>query len=113
MKAEEIIEGLNQFLEKKRAFLKIEAKGFFVLQREIIPHPTFKAYKQYRNTLWYIKGSKRDKIIQVSATQKVVNTSSEEATLREVNIALYTKLIELEYTGIDAFIKEDTTWKCL
>jgi hypothetical protein len=42
-----------------------------------------------------------------------VNTSSEEATLREVNIALYTKLIELEYTGIDAFIKEDTTWKCL
>lgn len=107
MKAEDIIEGLNQFIEVKRAILKIKAKGFFVLQREVIPHPTFKAYKEYISTLWYVKGSKKDKILIASATKKVVDTSSELTATREVNRELSIQLFELIYTDIDKFIKED------
>ena len=107
MKAEDIIEGLNQFIEAKRTILNVKAKGFFVLQREVIPHPTFKAYKEYISTLWYVKGSKRDKILRASAIKKVVDTSSELAVTKEVNRELSIQLFELIYTDIDKFIKED------
>ena len=113
MKVEEIIEGLNRFIEKQRASLKIDAKGFFVLQKEIVPHPTFKAYKEYRNNLWYIRGRKKDKIIEVAVTGKVTTNPAEEETIREVNTEFCIKLMELVYTNVNSFIKDDEEWKCL
>ena len=45
MKAEDIIEGLNQSIEDKRDALKIKTTGHLVLKRTVTPHQTFKAYK--------------------------------------------------------------------
>lgn len=107
MKAEDIIEGLNQFIESKREAAGIRVKGFFVLQREIIPNPTFKAYKEFKATLWYVKGSKRDRVIVVNITKKAVDISSEESVTREVNKELSIKLFELVSTNISKFILGD------
>ena len=42
MKAEDIIEGLNKHIEIRRGERGIENVGHIVLQREIIPHSSFK-----------------------------------------------------------------------
>ena len=55
MKAEDIIEGLNQSIEDKRDALKIKATGHLVLQRTVTPHQTFKAYKEYKFVVWFVK----------------------------------------------------------
>ena len=59
MKAEDIIEGLNQSIEDKRDALKIKATGHLVLQRTVKPHQTFKAYKEYESIVWFVKGGKK------------------------------------------------------
>ena len=60
MKAEDIIEGLNQSIEDKRDALKIKATGHLVLQRTVKPHQTFKAYKEYESIVWLFSGVRAD-----------------------------------------------------
>ena len=111
MKAEDILEGLNKFLEEKRIELNIKAKGFFVLQREINQHPTFKAFKEYRNTLWYVKGSQKIRVIVVNLTEKVINSSSEEDITRKINIELSKQIFELMSKDSNLFITDKLAWK--
>ena len=111
MKAEDIIEGLNRHIETRRSERGIENVGHIVLQREIIPHSSFKVYKIYKYTLWFTKRGKSYRVITVQHTAKVPD-GQEENMLREMNIMLstlifnwigsdfYEAVIKGEYNGV-------------
>lgn len=111
MKAEDIIEGLNQSIEDKRDALKIKATGHLVLQRTVTPHQTFKAYKEYKFVVWFVKDDKKYRVIRLTWTTKVLD-GQEETVLREINIRFsrlifnwigsdfYEQVINGEYNGI-------------
>ena len=91
MKAEDIIEGLNKHIEIRRGERGIENVGHIVLQREIIPHSSFKVYKIYKYTLWFTKRGKSYEVIKIQHTTKVPD-GQEENMLREMNIMLITSI---------------------
>lgn len=111
MKAEDIIEGLNKHIEIRRGERGIENVGHIVLQREIIPHSSFKVYKIYKYTLWFTKRGKSYEVMKIQHTAKVPD-GQEENMLREMNIMLsntifnwigsdfYEQVINGEYNGI-------------
>lgn len=111
MKAEDIIEGLNKHIEIRRDERGIENIGHIVLQREIIPHSSFKVYKTYKYTLWFTKRGKSYEVMRIQHTAKVPD-GQEESILREMNIMLstmifnwigsdfYEQVINGEYNGI-------------
>ena len=111
MKAEDIIEGLNQSIEDKRDALKIKATGHLVLQRTVKPHQTLKAYKQYESIAWLVKGGKKYRVITVKETAKIID-GQEETMIRRMNVELsrlifnwigsdfYEQVINGEYNGI-------------
>lgn len=115
MKAEDIIEGLNRSIEDKRHELKINTTGHLVLQRTVKPHQTFKAYKEYKFVIWFVKGGKKYRVITIKETAKVLD-GQEESMIRRVNVELsrlifnwigsnfYEQVIKGEYNGIS----EDT-----
>ena len=115
MEAEDIIEGLNKHIETRRGERGIENVGHIVLQREIIPHSSFKVYKIYKYTLWFTKKGKSYRVITVQYTAEVPD-GQEENVLREMNIRLstlifnwigsysYESVIKGEYNGVS----EDT-----
>ena len=115
MKAEDIIEGLNKHIEIRRDERGIENVGHIVLQREIIPHSSFKVYKTYKYTLWFAKKGKSYEVMVLEHTAKVLD-GQEESMLREMNIMLsnmifnwigsnfYEAVIKGEYNGVS----EDT-----
>lgn len=110
MKAEDIIEGLNKHIEAKREDRGIKTTGHLVLQKEIMPHSSFKAYKIYKYTLWFAKKGKSYKVIAMTHTAKVLD-GQEENMNREMNIMLsemifdwigsdfYEAVIKGEYNG--------------
>ena len=63
MKAEDIIEGLNLHIETKREDRGIKTTGHLILQKEIMPHSSFKAYKIYKYTLWFATRGKSYKVL--------------------------------------------------
>lgn len=111
MKAEDIIEGLNKHIEARRSERGIENVGHMVLQKEIMPHASFKVYKIYKYTLWFTKRGKSYKVMKVQHTAKVPD-GQEENMLREMNIMLstlifnwigsdfYEAVIKGEYNGV-------------
>ena len=115
MKSEDIIEGLNKHIETRRSERGIENVGHIVLQKEIIPHTSFKVYKTYKYTLWFTKRGRSYKVITIQHTAKVPD-GQEENMLREMNIRLstlifnwigsysYEAVIKGEYNGVS----EDT-----
>lgn len=107
MKKEEIIEGLNTFLEEIRSDLNINDNGFFALQSSITQHPVFKSYKEYKYTLWYIRQSKKIKIIVESLTDKVITPSSEKEIIENLNIELSKSIFKFLYKHLDEIITGD------
>ena len=111
MKAEDIIEGLNIHIEAKRRDLNIKTKGHIVLQKEIEPNQTFKAYKNYRYTLWFVKDKKSYRIMTVQHSARVLD-GQEGPVQRQMNIILsesifnwigssfYESVIKGEYNGV-------------
>lgn len=111
MKAEDIIEGLNKHIEIRRGERGIENVGHIVLQKEIKPHSSFKAYKIYKYTLWFAKKGKSYEVMVLEHTAKVLD-GQEENMNREMNIMLsnmifnwigsdfYGQVINGEYNGI-------------
>ena len=112
MKSEDIIEGLNRHIETKRKDGGIKATGHLVLQKEILPHSSFKAYKIYKYTLWFTKKGKSYKVIVLQHTAKVLD-GQEENMNREMNIMFseslfnwirsdyYTDVINGTYKGVE------------
>lgn len=100
MKAEDIIEGLNLHIETRRSESGIENVGHIVLQKEIMPHSSFKVYKTYKYTLWFTKRGKSYKVITVQHTAKIPD-GQEENMLREMNIMLSTSIFN--WIGSDSY----------
>lgn len=91
MKAEDIIEGLNKHIEIRRSERGIGNVGHMVLQKEIMPHSSFKVYKTYKYTLWFTKRGKSYEVMKIQHTAKVPD-DQEESMLREMNIMLSTSI---------------------
>ena len=110
MKVEDIIEGLNRHIEIKRRDNKIDAKGHIVLQKEINTNSSFKAYKNYKYSVWFTN-RKSYRLITVSKSARVID-GQEELIERQMNTILcqslfdwigskyYDEVIKGEYNGI-------------
>lgn len=95
MKPELIVEALNSYVEKERLSLGLKSSiGHFILHRTIDTNPTFKAYKTYKATLWYVVAKKKLPIIQTEVTGKVLN-GQEEKMIEELNKELLIKLFDI------------------
>lgn len=94
MKIENIIEGFNQHLEDKRKKLNIDFKGHLVLQKEIYPHPNFKAYKEYKYTLWLYASRKQPmKVMCLQHRDRVIEGQNfEHLLLSKMDVELSTML---------------------
>lgn len=103
MKAEDIVEGLNRHIETKRLENGIKKDiGHLVLQKEILPHHTFKVYKNYRYTLWFIKNKKSYQVISFQQSYKVLK-EIEDNIIKKVNITF----IELIFNWINSSSYEE------
>lgn len=91
MRAEDIIEGLNKHIETVRRDKEISAKGHIVLHKEITPHSSFKAYKIFTYTLWFINDKKSYRLLTLQQNARVIE-SQEENMIREMNIMFSTML---------------------
>ena len=110
MRVEDIVEGLNSHIENKRALLGIKTNGHLVLQKSNSPHPTFKAYKEYNYSLWFVKNRNKTRVITINIVDKVLE-GQEDSIIRRMNIELcvnvfnmigtdiYNKIISGEYVG--------------
>ena len=111
MKLEDIIEGLNRHIEGKRKSLGIDPiQGHLVLQKTIKPHSTFKAYKEYNFTIWFVKGRNRFVVLMLNHVARVVD-GHEETLMKEMTIRLsemifnwmgsnfYEQVVKGEYNG--------------
>ena len=101
MKAEDIIEGLNLHIEAKRKDRGLNTTGHLVLQKEIMSHSSFKAYKIYKYTLWFVKKGKAYEVIVLEHTEKVLD-GQEENMNREMNI-MFSELL-FNWIGSDYYI---------
>lgn len=102
MKVEDIIEGLNLHIEIKRRDNKIDAKGHLVMQKEIKANPTFKAYKEYRYTIWFVKNRKSYRVFTIQQTARVLD-GYEDAIYKQLNTMLYQSLFD--WIGSDSYDK--------
>lgn len=84
MKIEVIIECLNKNIELRRKELNIEVKGHLVIQKKITSDSTFKAYKNYEYTVWYIRGKERFRVITVNCKERVINDSQNEIVTNRI-----------------------------
>lgn len=111
MKIEDIIEGLNRHIEgRRKSFGMGHIQGRLVLQKTIKPHNTFKAYKEYNFTIWFIKGRGRFRVLTLNHVARVID-GHEETLIREMTIRLsemifnwigsnfYEQVIKGEYNG--------------
>lgn len=111
MKLEDIIEGLNRHIENKRKNLGIDPiQGHLILQKTVKPHDTFKAYKEYNFTIWFIKGRERFRVLTLSHVARIID-GHEEALMKEITIILsemifnwmgsnfYEQVVKGEYNG--------------
>lgn len=106
MKIEDVIEGLNSYLDLNRK--DKNHKGHFVLQKRATTNETFKAYKLYIYTLWYVSKNTKAEILNVQYSGKVVegndisvlnflNIELCKSIFNFVNSDIYNKIINGEY----------------
>lgn len=109
MSIESIIESINSHIEDIRKSKNIDTKGHLILHKTVLPHSTFKAYKTYTYTVWFIKEELRKAVINISLcenTAKVEEKSIiyrlEKLLFKEIlnlfdNRELYKRIIEGTY----------------
>ena len=111
MKLEEVIEGLNRHIENKRKSLGINPlQGHLVLQKTVKSNDTFKAYKEYNFTIWFVKGRDRFVALMLNYRDRVID-GQEERIMKEMTIRLsemifnwigsnfYEQVVKGEYNG--------------
>jgi hypothetical protein len=111
MTLENIIESLNKYIIEEREERKIDCKTFLILQKSLIPQPMFKAYKEYKYTIWFVKNRKSYKVLTIQQTARVLD-DYEDAIHKQLNTMLcqsifdwigskyYDEVIKGEYNGI-------------
>ena len=93
MQIEDLIEAFNLTISQYRKLNNIDNKSHIVLQKNIEQNNTFKAYKTYIRTLWYVSGRNKYVILKVSHTDKVLD-GQEEKIIRAVDMQLAVALFE-------------------
>lgn len=93
MQIEDLIEAFNLTISQYRKSNNIDNKSHIVLQKNIEQNNTFKAYKTYVRTLWYVNGKNKYVILKVSHTDKVLD-GQEEKIIRAVDMQLAIALFE-------------------
>ncbi len=73
----------------------INNKAMFIFQKEIEPC-SFKAFKKFRYTLWYIDKSrdKRFPIYTIQSTFRITSPEEEEIAAREINLKFMTDMFK-------------------
>ena len=110
MNGEDIIQILNRNIESRRKQDKIEATGHLVLLRNITINQSFKAYKTYEATVYFVSKRKKYKVLGCSLTAKVLE--GQEERMREdidthlldnifnfIQTEYYNQIIRGEYYG--------------
>ena len=73
-----IVEGLNRFIEIKRFEKKIFDNGHIVLHKTITPNPTMKAYKTYEASLWFVKDGNKYRVVTAKYCTRVIDGHDDE-----------------------------------
>ena len=93
MQIEDLIEAFNLTISQYRKLHNIDSKSHIVLQKNIEQNSTFRAYKTYVRTLWYVNGRNKYIIFKVSHTDKVLD-GQEEKIIKAVDMQLSIALFE-------------------
>lgn len=93
MQIEDLIEAFNLTISQYRKSNNIDSKSHVVLQKNIEQNNTFKAYKTYIRTLWYVNGRNKYVILKVSHTDKVID-GQEEKIIKAVDMQFAVALFE-------------------
>ena len=108
MRGEDIIDSINTIIKEHNG------KGFLVLQKQIIPHKSIKAYKIYKYIVWLVQDEHNTSILEVQNSCRVVNDIEHKHSLSIMDKELLLQLIKLisdniKYkTLLDGSIKEYT-----
>lgn len=94
MRLEDMVEGLNKYIEEIRVQRKIITDGHLVFQLTIAPHETIKAYKKYEAVVWFVKGSNKYRVATVKQVAKVIE-GEDKYIMRVINIELSKTLFSL------------------
>ena len=63
MKVEDVVEGLNRYVEDCRQLLNIKNKSFFVMRKNMQVNSSFKAYKSINETLYLVDGDSKEVVV--------------------------------------------------
>lgn len=91
MKLEDIIEGLNRFIESKR---DTPTKGHIVLRKQVNQNSAFKAYKTFVLSIYYVDGRKSYLLEEIQYTDKVLS-GQEDTVAKELAILLTEKVLNM------------------
>ena len=102
MKLEDIIEGLNRFIESKR---NTPTKGHIVLRKQINQNTTFKVYKTFILSIYYVDGRNPYLLEEIQYTDKVLS-GQEYIVEKELSILLTEKILDIVTSDyFDSIIK--------
>lgn len=94
MRIEEMIEGLNRYIEEERINRGIDLNSHLVFQLSISSHDTIKAYKKYEAVVWFIKSGLKYRVATVNQVAKVVD-GEDKHIMRIINIDMSKMLFSL------------------
>lgn len=95
MSTEDIIEALNLYIEEQRRRLGISIRGHLVVHKTIDTASSFKAYKNYKYSVYYIQNKNKHALFGVSLVDKVIGDKDEAIVLK-----LNTELCKLIFKAI-------------
>ena len=73
-----IVEGLNRFIEVERFKRNIITDGHLVLHKTVETNPLAKAYKNYIVSVWFVKGADKYKVVTVKYSMRAVGNIEDE-----------------------------------
>ena len=94
MRIEDMVEGLNKYIEEIRVQRKIITDGHLVFQLTIAPHETIKAYKKYEAIVWFVEYGNKYRVATVKQVVKVID-GEDKFIMRIINIEMSKLLFSL------------------
>lgn len=98
MKLEDFIEVVNRCIEE-RIPKESPLKQHLVLQRAILPNPTFKAFKTYILTLWVVDRDGNRKSLIGTQSQIKSSSSTEEQDIKDLEQLFLLSLLNTLISG--------------
>lgn len=94
MRIEEMVEGLNRYIEEERINRGIDLYSHLVFQLSISSHDTIKAYKKYEAVVWFVNSGLKYRVATVNQVAKVVD-GEDKHIMRVINIDMSKMLFSL------------------